>query len=91
MKRKLFISERMGEGRVNEQKGDRRECYTVAVAAKRCKEYVHNAVQTTPTSQQRLPPDKLNKAKYKTSPIEREALNMRTNAGNTLIKNAISE
>jgi hypothetical protein len=68
----------------------------VAVAAKRCKQYVYNVMQTKsdasgflvsvqlPHRTCRSVPDKLNRGNYKTSPIEREAINVR---GKTLETN----
>jgi hypothetical protein len=64
--------------------------YPVAVAAKRCEQYVYNVMQAKSDASGflvslQLPhrtslsiPDKLNKRNYKTSPIEREALNVRS-------------
>jgi hypothetical protein len=76
----------------------KKEHYAVAVAAKRCKQYVHNAMQTGKALSLQLSyypnrsiPDKLNKGEYKTCPIEREAFNVRQATRNKLIKNAISK
>jgi hypothetical protein len=71
----------MGEARTSDKKEKRRKRYPVAVAAKRCKQYVYNVMQAKseasgflvslqlPHRTNRSIPGKLNTGIYKTSPI----------------------